>query len=448
MVRKLTIPKFDSATGAGTLSGISRETGVSIDDLVKANRNNSSALPDPNNRDLIREGAELIIPDTTPQVQQTTSERRVQTQERSNKLDEILAGAVDEDLKSQEDQNFDNDSQSDRDAELQDQEDEITRDAQARIKEVEDTLGRLQKQADAATRSLISSIKQIYGARIEKMKKVNKANLETKRVLGFRQGRSRFASDLHVDILSDEEQAGHERIATLEGSMLQAIAQAESARAEGRVASFNNMFAKVEKITNDMKAEIADLHKKAVEQDKAIRDAEKAERDAQRDALNDALKRSERAAPGLLTSLDKFDNEDDRIEFLAEFSNLTNIPIDILMGDVEGALTDREKAELANRNTENLIRNRDNTNARANASNARAQADFDEKQTQTEVRSGIFDLLNKSQSEKQEAATELGVTVTDVENILLEQAKEAWLASGLKLSDFEKEFSSFIGEEL
>lgn len=247
-----------------------------------------------------------------------------------------------------------------------------------RIKEITGTLDRLAREQDSATTSLIEGIKSTYRARVEGMAEANSRRLAIKDQIGIREGRARYAPGVQAGILSDEEVQGHERIAELEGQMFTLIAQAEQARTTNKLTMFNTRMDKLEKVEDRMKTEIQNLYTNALAQEKNLREARKAEIDMQKTELDMVLDKSERAAPGIITAMSELKTTEEKTKFLEEYSRRSGIPTDVLLGDIETANRKAQKADLEIENIRNQISNR-NANTGIAAQRERRLAAAEEK---------------------------------------------------------------------
>lgn len=220
------------------------------------------------------------------------------------------------------------------------------------------TLDGLKMQGDAATQAMIASIKQMYAARSTEIIDSNSRLLAGKEQNELRTGRSRYLSNVSGGILTDEEQSGVMRLATLQGEMLQEIAKAQKAQTDEDLVLFNDRMDKVGKIKDDLDATIANLHKAALDKQKADLDEKKTNLDMTKTTQDIALSKAKAAAPAIIESLKGLTSAEDKSSFLKEYSDRTGVPIDILMGAVETASNDKAKSDLDLENTRSLINSR------------------------------------------------------------------------------------------
>lgn len=350
MSRSITIPKYNSATGEGTLSHVSRSHGVTVDQILKANQGNSAVK----SRDLIIAGGTLNLPDSG--VQQSTTSLRQETEKRNTEFDKKQQEQAQRESEAQEDKTSFDTTDADKDIK-----DEGTK----YIEKVERDYGRIERQADQIHRQMMQGIKQTYRGRIESMKDSNDRLVKLQEALGNRQGRSRYSPIHQAGILTDEEMDGHERVLKIEGEMLSATAKAAQARAEGKFANLNAMYDRIDEKVAEMNTQIEANFDRAIETDKQIQAAAKAEREALESEFDMAMEKSERVAPAVAEALNGFSTDAEKQAFLESYSAKTGIPIDVLTGDISMAQTsakkdslDIEKKEADIANTKNTIYNR------------------------------------------------------------------------------------------
>lgn len=225
-------------------------------------------------------------------------------------------------------------------------------------------LDSIRNMSTAATNALIDSINQMFSAEIAEMEDTNRRILRTKQSAGIRSGRARYTAETHTGVLTDEMQKGIMRVTNLKAQMLNAIAKAEQARADKDLELFNAEFEKMDKLKKDLSTEVQNIHQRALAGLKELRDQKKAELDAEKTQLDINLDKSERAAPAIAKQLAGFKSIQEKTAFLTEYASITGIPLDILMGDVETYLTEKEKADLDIANVKNMIYNRNRSEDR------------------------------------------------------------------------------------
>lgn len=225
----------------------------------------------------------------------------------------------------------------------------------AQVKYANDTLDTIHATADAATQALIASIKQIYGARITQMQDSNSRILGGKTQEGIRSGRARYATDVQNGILTDEEQSGIMRVATLQGEMLQEIAKAQQAQNAEDLTVFNSRMEKVAKIKSDLADQVSKIHQSAIDAQKAQMEAKKNALDMDKTTNDLVQSKAKASAPAIIETLKTFKTATERSDFLEAYAKKTGIPMDILMGTVSTAADDKTKADLALENVRSEI---------------------------------------------------------------------------------------------
>lgn len=357
------------------------------------------------------------VPVTTPQVQQTTTSMRTQANEYSSKLDTHLSrvspaqegtgqnnsvtvtrdqdngdgtrSVTYSDGKTARVQATKNDDGTESYKELDPKEGikydydrgvSESRDRQAqRVQYVTDTLDSLAERSNSSTKALIDSTKKTYEARIKLMEESNKRVLGAKKQLGIRSGRSKYVSDVQADIISDEENKGTARIASLEGQMLSLIAQAENARDDKDLEIFNKRMDELDKTDKQMQLEVQNLHKVAQDKLKQMQDEDKADLDQRKGELQMQLDTSKRAAPSLAKTMAQFKSDEQKASFIEAYAEKTGIPPEILLGDIEESVQDDQKAALDLQNIRNSIdtrnRNADTSERNANIAERRLAND-------------------------------------------------------------------------
>ena len=320
------------------------------------------------NFDLIRPGETITLNDQPRSIQQSTTANRIQTQKNSANFDNILANQQNTNLAKSNEASTTTTEDPNKKDNLSDMFDttsgvgqrisNIQSNAESRVNEINSTFDRISGQMDAATNSLISSIREIYGARIEDLKDSNKRLLASKEQLGIRSGRERYMSNIQSGILTDEEQSGIMRVSKLEGEMLGMIAKTEQARADNDYKMFNSNFDRVNEIYSEMKTEIQNTYNTAIKVEEERRQARAAEIKAQTDEFDQMLDKSERSAPAVASALSKFTNDADKTAFLQAYAKKTGIDIDVLIGDVEKSMGEQQKNQLNLENIKNQISNR------------------------------------------------------------------------------------------
>lgn len=332
------------------LASLARQYGTSVQSLVDANRENTAALPDPSNPNLIRAGAPLFLPGQG--VQQTDTALRSQLDEAGRQLNDILARIQTQESRQQA-------AEPRREPEPEPTPtDPLTSSIRAieergsrELADVERTFGEARKFANQSSNALIDSIRQLYQARIDETKEANRRLYQTKETIGIRAGRSRYTPGHEAGNLTGEEIAGQERIARWTAEMNNAVAVAEQARIDNDFRMLSVMYDRMQTTQKQINNEIAAQYDRAFKENEARRKAE------QEDFAR-MLDYSGRVAPSLAAELAAIQSPEERAAILQEVAGRAGIDPNILAGDVEGALMDRERRSLELANIRGTIASR------------------------------------------------------------------------------------------
>jgi hypothetical protein len=305
------------------------------------------------------------IAPTSGVIQQTTSSERSETLRRQNDLNARQQRRLDNQQKMAEatankkEEKVDEKPKDVDENSVEFRVNKIETEASDQVKQITAKLDEISMSMDDASNDLISSIRQIYGARIEKMKQSNTRLLGTKEQLGIRStGLARYSPGLQAGILAEEEIAGHERIAELEGELLSAVAKASQAKSENKLKMFNEQYDRVETVFSNMQKEIQDLHETALKKDKEAREAEKAERDAEKAKFENEIKKSQAVSTAVAGHLTKYTTQAEKDAFLEKYAETIGVDVDILRGEVETAGLKTQKSKLDIQNTQSTINKR------------------------------------------------------------------------------------------
>ena len=316
------------------------------------------------------------------------------------------------------------------------------------IAEIQARLQNMSKSMSAGTQNLISSINQLYGARIQAMEKTNEGMLKTKVALGQRGGRERYTPMLNASILTNEEIQGHERVAKLEGEMMAAIASAQQAQADNDYKLFNDEYDRIEAAQKNINDQVMDLHKRAVDEENARLAREKAARDEQKANLESMLKLSEASAPALAAKLDQFATPEEQSAFISEYAKIQGIDPMVLFGDVENSLNEQQKAAMDLERTYNLIQTSTQSanTASYNAATSRQNADLATRKNEKALADE-----QKKQEMTSTMTSELSAMVGGHGFVSPDDYKEArrlWIqANGGTTADFDTIFSGFVNPD-
>lgn len=303
-----------------------------------------------------------------------------------------------------------------------DKETASTRDAKAKIAEYDSQLERLKVSQNASTNALISSIRQVYGARIAKMQDANHRLLETKRVSNFKNNRARYTPVSSAGILTSEEIAGHERIGTLEAAMMQEIAKAEQARADGDLKMFNERFDYIESVEKKLQDEIMNQHKRVIDTDNARRQQEAEERLQEKNANDLLFKKAETAAPGIAKAISGYKTDAEKLKFIEAYAAKTGIDVDVIRGEVEKAGAVIKKDALSEQNVRNQMYNR---NRSGDLNQTKYADDKEEKATKSALTKALLRRIKE-------------------EGLSIDDARLEWSGYNLSQKDFDTEFAAMI----
>jgi hypothetical protein len=230
--------------------------------------------------------------------------------------------------------------------------------AQKQIDHANTTLDGIQSTADSATQALISSIKQIYGARITQMEDSNSRVLAGKTQAGIVNGTARYATDVQNGVLTDEEQQGIMRVGQLQGEMLQEIAKAQQAQNEENLTVFNDRMDKVNAIQTDLNKQVADIHQQALDAQSANMKAQLDAASLEKTQLENTQTKADSLAPALADSLAGVE-PDQQSAWLKAYAEGMGIPVGTLIGSLDKYQQGQKKAALDLRNIESQITSRD-----------------------------------------------------------------------------------------
>lgn len=395
----ITIPAFNSATGDGTLSGIASKAGVTVQQILDANKGNTSAIPDPSNPNKIIAGAKLTVP--TPSVIQTTDAQRAQTQTRSTNLNTMLTasntptdringisqnpnvpnsdgtaygtkpgqgGTGGGSTGATGDQNNNNGNQNngsgdstdptskngttgDPFADIKSRISDIQATGLSQITEIKSTLEGIKNTADAGTLALINSLQAIYASREASVTdSYNRLGAKLQGE-GFRNGLARYAPDQEAGVMTNNEVQGQMKIAQLQGEMMSQIAKAQQAQTDNDTKLFNDEYDKIDAIQKDMNTAVQGLYKEAVDKQNADTKAKQLSQKTDQTTLDNGMKTSQRIAPAIADALNQFTNQKDKDDFINKIATQYGIDPNVLRGDISTAAlkTKNTNSEIANR---------------------------------------------------------------------------------------------------
>lgn len=386
----ITIPAYNSTTGDGTLSGIATKAGVTVQQILDANKGNTAAIPDANNPDKIIAGAKLTVP--TPSVIQTTDAQRAQTQTRSTNLNTMLTatnaptdrvngisqnpnvpnadgtaygtkpgqggtgGGANGDQNNNGSGNSTGDTSNngtsgDPFADIKSQISDIQATGLSQITQIKSTLDGVKSTADAGTLALINSLQQIYASREASVTdSYNRLGAKLQGE-GFRNGLARYAPAQEAGVLTDNEVQGQMKIAQLQGEMMSQIAKAQQAQTDNDTKLFNDEYDKIDSIQKDMNTAVQGLYKEAVDKQNSDIKAKQLSQKTDQTTLDNGMKTSQRIAPAIADALNQFTNQKDKDDFIEKVATQYGIDPNVLRGDISTAAlkTKNTNSEIANR---------------------------------------------------------------------------------------------------
>lgn len=314
-----------------------------------------------------------------------------------------------------------------------------TTNAQTEVSQTNATLDTISANASAATQDLISSIKSTFGASIDAMNRSNQVILNGKIQSGIRSGITRYASGVQDSILTDEMQQGLQRVNTLNGQMLSAIASAEQAQNSEDLTVFNDRMTQVNKINDDMNTEVQSLQKNALDNLNQLQTSATNAANLAKQKQDEQLQMSTRVAPTLAAQLAQYSDPKDQASFLQEYSKQSGIPTDVLMGDIASYNDTQSKNKLDLENVQNEI---DNRNAQTSISqeNADTAATKEETANPSDVFSAINARLNTKDSSGMPYLDSNGYFTKQGFENLVNAAGE----NGVSRADFLKQYGQYL----
>lgn len=312
--------------------------------------------------------------------------------------------------------------------ELQEREEGIRSEARQDVRQIERELATVEKRMDSASASLIQATRKIFDGRIKELEESNERLFKTVETQGIRAGRSRFNPQSQSGILTDTERDNIARVSKLEGMMLSAVADAQQARADNDLKVFNEKFDRIEQVREQMQSEIKELYDTAVSIEEERRLEQKERRMQQKEEFDQMLEQSERAAPGVAEAIGKYKDAEKQLQFINQYAEKTGIDPDVLYGDVTEAMDEKQKRALDRANTRSQMATREK-NARISAAReARLQEEANE-----------FASDNEVSAVKKYLASQ-GATQEDIDQVMND---EPVFFHVLKKAEQEEEFGDF-----
>lgn len=312
--------------------------------------------------------------------------------------------------------------------------------AQAQVTSANSTLDGISASSNASTQALIASIQSTFQASMQAMARTNQNILDAKTQSGIRSGITRYASGVQTSILTDEMQQGISRIATLNGQMLTAVAQAEQAQTAEDLTIFNDRMDQVNKIDTDLQNEVQNLQTTAMANLNQLQTAATNQANLQKQQQQEQLDMSTRVAPAVASQLASYTTPQAQADFLQEYSKQSGIPIDLLMGDVSAYSDTQTKNKLDLENVQNEIDNRnqqtqisqENADTAASKANATTSA--------SDVYAAIDARINSTAVGGTYIVQDTGYFSKEGFQTLVQAAAE----NGISRADFIKQYANYL----
>ena len=133
--------------------------------------------------------------------------------------------------------------------------------------------------------STIDSINASFERRQREMESINKSSLNTQTLLGIRSGRSRYAAELQEQLLTQEENAGKQRLIDLDIKKNELLAEARQANDKKMFELLDKKLASVDKISEEQIKLLQNQQKMAYDQETLLLQKAKEAREAAKDAF-------------------------------------------------------------------------------------------------------------------------------------------------------------------
>lgn len=388
----ITIPSYDSSTGAGTLSSIASQHGVSVQDLMAANKGNTAAIPDGNNPNVIIAGAKLNIPKAS--VIQTTTSARADTQDRQARLAQITGsqgtnsangpaapqggapgalsfdssvplpqpgsqeyndaaggkipkgysmnanGRLTQDTGSQGGAAAGGDKSGagaapvDEMAGLKGEMEKIHAAGLAQIEGMKGTLQNLMMTGDARTASRIAMLMGMYQQRISAVQESYKRLGAAKDMADFRNGVNRYTPQQGQGVLTDNEVQEQLAITKVMSQMNDAITKAQQAQDANDMKTFNTEFDKIDKYQKTVDDSISKLMKSATDYQNAQTKATAAAAKGTAASVKTGMDLSKRVAPMVADSISSLKSDKEKKAAIEKYAKENGIDPAVLSGDV------------------------------------------------------------------------------------------------------------------
>lgn len=137
---------------------------------------------------------------------------------------------------------------------------------------------------DAATASLVDSLKSMYADRVTQQQGINNASEAATNTSNIRNGTSRYAGGVATGFLTADENEGLQRIASIQDELANAVATAESNLQDKKYTAFVDQMNQIQNLRNEHTSTLQNLQKMAI--DKQESDRTFAQTQAQNEVTN------------------------------------------------------------------------------------------------------------------------------------------------------------------
>lgn len=144
----------------------------------------------------------------------------------------------------------------------------LNQQAQADIDWFKNTTQQLVQSMDAATAALVQNINLEYDRLVSSTRQLNQQIEGATRVVGIRQGRTRYAPEIQEGVMLKTVNEGLQRIQDLESRRVAAVNQAQTAKSEKQYALLFESMKEIRQTKKDRDQAIMDLHKKVLDEER------------------------------------------------------------------------------------------------------------------------------------------------------------------------------------
>jgi len=380
---QIKIDAYNSKTGAGTLDFYAKKYGTTTDALAKMNN-----ISNPN---MIQAGGSLYVP--TPIIQTTTGINAKDNQNVTD-LTNMSSGLP----ANQQPQNVNGTGNMETPVVGNPKPPTAEEKAKAEIDAkyagemdvVNNTFESMRATANAASQALMDSIKAKYEARKIQMEDINKRSLASKEIMGNRSGRARYASLIQEGILTGEELDGQARLSALNAEELSLLAEAQMAQSKQDFELLDTKMTRLHEIGQDKINELTNLNKLALDHEQLALQKIKDDREQKSFESDEMYKKSSSISGAMVDSFENLKTDKARADFIAQMAEKHGVDPDVLLGDVNKALTESKKDALEMENVRSLIY------SRYKEANDEEEGDFGEDPADTPEGQDFFASLDRA----------------------------------------------------